>query len=159
MKNKHLRKWALGAEIVSAIAVVITVGFLVIQIMNNTNATQAQTYQLLMQELNDYRVLFAQPSVAGIATKFSQEGWDGLDPVEQRQLYATQTIRWGFYESAYYANKRGVLGESEWNRFKRAYCRARESDEVVFPWDPEGFTPVPELLTAEFVAFIQETCE
>ena len=159
MKKNQLRKWALGAEIVSAIAVVITVGFLAFQIMNNTNATQAQTYQLLMQEMNDYRLIFTEPGVAAIATKFAQQGWADLDPVEQRQYYATQTIRWGLYESAYYANKRGVLGDAEWHRFERAYCRARKSDQAVIPWDPEGFTPVPELLTPEFVDFVQATCK
>ena len=158
MKNKKLRNWALGAEIVSAVAVVITIGFLAFQIMNNTSATQAQTYQLLMQELNGYRAFFAEPGMAAIVVKSRQQGWGDLDPVEQQQLFATWTIRWGFYESAYYANKRGVLGESEWQRFVRAYCRARRRGLPV-PWNPKGFTPVTELLTPEFVDFVQATCE
>jgi len=143
---------------VSAVAVVITIGFLAFQIMNNTNATQAQTYQLLMQEMNAYRAIFTEPGMAAIVVRSRQQGWDDLDPIEQQQLYATWTIRWGFYESAYYANKRGVLGEAEWQRFVRAYCRARRRGLPV-PWNPKGFTPVTELLTPEFVDFVQATCE
>ena len=157
MKNKQLRKWALGAEIMSAVAIVVTIGFLAFQIMNNTNATQAQTYQLLMQEMNAYRTLMAEPHMAAIAEKLSQHGWDGLDPVERRQLYGTATINWGFYESAYFANKRGVLGESEWKRFEMAYCRRRT--EQPYLWNPEGFTPMSKLLTPEFVDFVETTCK
>ena len=157
MKNKQLRKWALGAEIVSAVAVLITVGFLAYQIMNNTNATQAQTYQLLMQEINAYSTLFTDSEMAAIATKARTQGWDGLEAVEQNQFYAAATIRWGFYESAYFANKRGVLGESEWGRFERAYCRARRDQSGV--WEPAGYPPITELLTPEFVAFVETICK
>ena len=157
MKNKKLQRLALGAEIISAVAVVITIGFLAFQIMKNTNATQAQTYQLLMQEMNAYRRLFTEPGVAAVVVKYRQEGWDNLDPVEQRQLYSTATIRWGFYESAYYANKRGVLGQPEWQRFERAFCRGLIDRLSV--WNPEGYPEMTELLTPEFVKFVEETCK
>lgn len=158
MDKEKLKVWALAAEVISGIAVVVTLVFLVFGMRSNTSATQAQTYQLLMQELNAYRTLFAEPGMAAIVVKFEQQGWDALEPVEQRQLYATATIRWGFYESAYYANKRGVLGESEWQRFVRAYCRARRRGLPV-PWNPKGLIPVTELLTPEFVEFVQATCK
>ena len=157
MKNKQLKRWASGAEIVSAVAIVITIGFLAFQIMKNTNATQAQTYQLLMQEMNAYRTFMAEPDMAAIFVKVAQQGWDNLDPVEQWRLYTTATINWGFYESAYFANKRGVLGESEWGRFKQAYCRRRK--EQPYLWNPEGYTPMTELLTTEFVDFVEATCK
>ena len=55
MRSDQLQKWALGAEIAGAVAVLIALGFLVFQMRENTNALQAQTYQALMQELNDWR--------------------------------------------------------------------------------------------------------
>ena len=61
MKSKQLRKWALGAEIVSAIAVIITIGFLAVQMKGNTNALRAQMYQELMRDLNDWRVMVNDP--------------------------------------------------------------------------------------------------
>ena len=157
MKNEILRKWALGAEVVSAVAVVVTVGFLAFQIMKNTSATQAQTYQLLMQEMNEYRRLFTEPGMAEISSKRSAQGWDALELVEKRQWYASQTIRWGMYESAYFANKRGVLGEPEWRRFERAFCRGHQVSAHL--WNTDEFTPVTELLTPEFVDFVEATCK
>ena len=53
MRSDQLQKWALGAEIAGAVAVVITLGFLTFQMRENANAVQAQTYQALTQELND----------------------------------------------------------------------------------------------------------
>ena len=157
MKNKQLQRWALGAEIISAVAVVITIGFLAFQVMNNTNATQAQTYQLLMQEMNAYRTLMAESGMAEIVEKVVQQGWDDLDPVDQRRLHGTATINWGFYESAYFANKRGILGESEWKRFEMAYCRRRKNQPYL--WNPEGFISMNELLTPEFVDFVETNCK
>lgn len=157
MKNKQLQRWALGAEIISAVAVVITIGFLAFQVMNNTNATQAQTYQLLMQEMNAYRTLMVEPDMAEIVEKVAQRGWDDLDPVEQRRLFGTAAINWGFYESAYFANKRGILGESEWKRFETAYCRRRKNQPYL--WNPEGFISMNELLTPEFVDYVETNCK
>ena len=157
MKNKQLQRWALGAEIISAVAVVITIGFLAFQVMKNTNATQAQTYQLLMQEMNVYRTLMAELDMAEIVEKVVQQGWDNLDPVEQRRLHGTAAINWGFYESAYFANKRGILGESEWKRFEMAYCRVRMKQPYL--WNPEGFISMNELLTPEFVDFVETYCK
>jgi len=125
--------------------------------MKNTNATQAQTYQLLMQEMNACRTLMAEPDIAAIVEKVTQQGWDNLEPVKRRRLYGTATINWGFYESAYFANKRGVLGESEWKRFEMAYCRRRM--EQPYLWNPEGFTPMNNLLTPEFVDFVEAICQ
>jgi hypothetical protein len=156
MDKEKQQNWTLVIELMSAIAVVVTLAIVVIEMRSNTSATRAQTYQLLMQEMNDYRSLFTEPGMAAIATKLRQHGWVNLEPVEQRQLYAAAEIRWGFYESAYYANKRGVLGQSEWHRFERAFCRAISEPSGV--WNREGYTPMNELLTAEFSDYVDATC-
>ena len=65
-------------------------------------------------------------------------------------------ILWGIYESAYFANERGVLGDPEWERFYVAICRARASAADM--WEPDGFTPMVELLTPAFSAYIESSC-
>ena len=123
MRSDQLQKWALGAEIGGAVAVLITLGFLVFQMRENTNALQAQTYQALTQELNDWRTHWSDTERLILAQKHGQEGWQNLTRVEQRQIRMRSLIQWSIYESAYYANQRGVLGEREWTRFDRAICR------------------------------------
>ena len=80
MRSDQLQKWALGAEIAGAFAVVVTLGFLTFEMRGNTNAVQAQTYQALMQELNDFRQLLLDPELIRVSEKFNEEGWQGLTP-------------------------------------------------------------------------------
>jgi len=49
LDRKKLQAWALVAEVISGIAVVATLILLAFEMRDNTNASQAQTYQLLMQ--------------------------------------------------------------------------------------------------------------
>ena len=162
MRADQLQKWALGAEIAGAVAVVITLGFLTFQMRENTNAVQAQTYQALMRELNDWRTQLSEERLI-LEQKHTQEGWQNLTIVEQRLIRVRSLILWSIYESAYYANERGVLGEREWIRFDLAICRLfggrvldDQQDDL---WEPEGFTPMTELLTPDFVAYIESSCE
>ena len=89
--------------------------------------------------------------------KADEQGWETLTREEQRVLRMPSVILWGIYESAYFANERGVLGDPEWERFYVAICRARTMAADM--WDPEGFTPMVELLTPAFLAYIKSTCE
>ena len=156
MKNKQLQKWALGAEIVSAIAVIATIGFLAFQTMENTNALQAQTFQALMRDTFDWRATVNEPNNMELRAKWFQEGYENLTQIEQLQIRGNDLLLWGIYESAYFANERRVLGSEEWTRFKVAICRNYKRDEVF--WDYEGMTSFSELLTPQFMRFIVDTC-
>ncbi len=92
MRSDQLQKWALGAEIAGAVAVVITLGFLAFQMRENTNAVQAQTYQALMQELNDWRTQGNNAERLILGQKHRQEGWQNLTRVEQRQIRMPSVI-------------------------------------------------------------------
>ncbi len=163
MRGDQLQKWALGAEIFGAVAVVVTLGFLVFQMRENTNALQAQTFQALMQELNEWRTQGNDPERLILGQKHRQEGWQNLTRVEQRLIRMPSVILWSIYESAYYANERGVLGEREWIRFDVGICRLLggrvQDDQQDGLWEPEGFTPMAELLTPDFVDYIESSCE
>ena len=156
MKSKQLRKWALAAEIVSAVAVIITIGFLAVQLKDNTNALQAQMYQELMRDLNDWRVMVNDPVQLKLPVKHRTEGWDSLSSVERSQLRMPTLTLFGIYESAYFANQRGVLGAGEWARFHSAICRQFSNKADL--WNAEGMTPMRELLTPEFSDYIERTC-
>ena len=156
MQNKQLRKWALGAEIVSAIAVIITIGFLAVQLKDNTNALQAQMYQDLMRDLNDWRVMVNDPVQLKLPEKHRAEGRDSLSSIERSQLSIPPRTLFDINDSAYFANQRGVLGAGEWARFQSAICRQFSSKADL--WNAEGMTPMHELLTPEFADYIERTC-
>lgn len=92
-----------------------------------------------------------------LVQKRREEGWQNLTWAEQQQIRLPSVILWGIYESAYFANERGVLGEREWIRFAVAICRALA--ERADLWEPEGFTPMTDLLTPDFLDYIESTCE
>jgi len=101
--------------------------------------------------------MLGDPGIAEISLKEDESGWDNLSVVERRRLRLLTLINWGIYESAYFANNRGILGESEWSRFESAICRrfTNGADR----WAPEGFTPMNELLTEEFVEYVENPCQ
>jgi len=156
MKQQLKETLILVAEITGAVAIVLTLGFLTLETRRNTNAVQAQTYQILMQELNDYRALLMDPRRYRLEEKFREKGWQSLTSAEHQFLRVPILINWGIYESAYFANERGVLGESEWERFSAAICRRFVAHADY--WDPGGVTPMTELLTSRFVDYIESSC-
>jgi len=156
MKNKQLRKWALSAELISAIAVIITLVFLVLGMKENTNALQAQTFQELMRQTNEWRASITEPSVVTLRDKWREQGFQSLTRIEQQQLRTTNHVLWGIYESAYFANERGVLGSEEWIRFESAICRQREQD--VDYWEYEPLASFSDSLTPRFAEYIESSC-
>ena len=109
----------------SAVAVIVTIGFLAFQMMDNTNALQAQMFQELMRDTNDWRESVGDPTTVELRARWRDEGFESLTRLEQLQIRGDDLLLWGIYESAYYANERGILGSKEWIRFETAICRAR----------------------------------
>ncbi len=97
----------MGAEIISAIAVVATIGFLAFQTMENTNALQAQMFQELMHETNEWRASVSDPASVAMRTKFRDEGLESLTRLEQYEYRMANLVLGGIYDSAYFANERG----------------------------------------------------
>ena len=157
MDSQKLQSWASIAEITGGAAIIITLAFLAVEMRSNTNAIQAQTYQSLMQELNDYRRFIAEPDMTLAMSKHRSNGWEALSEEERSLRGAASAIRFGIYESAYFANKKGVLGRSEWARFEDAICRGVIADEDVRT--PDGNGVISTLLTDEFRDFINNICD
>lgn len=156
MTDNRLQKWALTAETISAVAVVITIGFLAFQMMENTNALRAQTYQSLSDQMLDYRHWLVDPDREAAIQKFEAEGWDALTPLERRQMRVPFVSLWNIYEGAFFANERGVLGEDEWLRFHVSMCRSYRGNPHL--WNPGGDTPMSGFLTPRFHGFVEESC-
>lgn len=86
MENQRLQRMALIAEVISGIAIVITLAFLAIEMRGYTNAIQAQTYQALMQQLNDYRMWLTSPELDIADDRRDQVGWENLSRAEQQRV-------------------------------------------------------------------------
>ena len=158
----ELSKWASIAEIIASIAVVVSVFFIVVELRSNTNAIQAQTYQAITAELNEWRLLNLEDTNAG-RTGFREAQVTEATLQDFQRWRNNRLILWANYESAYFAQQRGILGEEEWVRFDIAICRAYARDAWIWTWDgSERFqwspTPFDQLLTPSFIAYIRENC-
>ena len=160
MKNKQLRKWALSAELISAIAVIVTLVFVIIGMKENTNAMQAQTFQELMRDVNNWRSSIRSLERDQTMSTLRSEGFDSLSESQQVLVRLIFLELWGIYEAAFFANERGVLGSDEWARFERMICVQRRGD-VEIHWDREyeGLFSYRNLLTPTFVEYVEAECQ
>ena len=121
--NQELSDWASIAEIVSSIAVVVTLVFLVTELQENTEVTRAIAYDRNIDSLSEVRNrIVSDPDVARIWQAFQDNESGSLEGPDRTRL--RQLVFWlfGVYEQSYFANRYGVLGSSEWSRFSVNVC-------------------------------------
>ena len=137
----------------------MTLGFLIAEMRANTNAIHDQTYQYLTEQLNGYRTNIVDSGWLEAREKLLAGGWENLTRVEQDTLRLLRLNLYGIYESAYYAEQRGVIGANEWGRLQFAICTNFKRDVERGLWYIKNVTPIPNLLTPEFAAHIVESCK
>jgi hypothetical protein len=159
LTDTRLRKWTLIAELISAVAVVVTLAILIAGMRENTNAIQAQTFQELMRDINRWRASIRELEEREILFDIEESGLTALSTGEVAMVRIVYLELWGIYESAYYANERGVLGPEEWTRFEYSICRERMSVSAVF-FDQQlrGLPSYSDSLTPAFSSYVEENC-
>ena len=155
--NENLQKWSLIAEIVGGLGVLITLVILILEVRENSELTRTVAYQQEIQNYNNWRnEMLGDPDQIRIFGAWSRRENipdrytdDGLILIFILMNLFTN------YESAYYSQRSGILGESEWNRVQIAICSAYEDivQEKAY-WDSVSFR-----LTEPFNGFIEASCQ
>ena len=147
---------ALGAigEIVGAIAVVVTLGYLAVQIRQNTRSVRASTYQSItsfIAEMN--RVVEENPDLARIirvgALDLSQ-----LSPDERIRFAGNMSTRFRHYENLYYQYRTGMLDERQFEGFRRLF-----SWHLRFAGTAAWWTGAAAYYSDDFVAYVGSLLE
>ena len=163
MQSEKLREWALIAEIISAIAVVLSLIFLAFQIRDGTRQTALNTQAVqataLQQHFQQHTLLslaqIQNPDLDAVLTK-GQDGLAGLSSDERSNFipFAASEMRNHFV--AYELMRSGLLPESQWRTFEAALERllnrsagARELWEIRRDEYPEEFRALVDRLTNE----------
>ena len=149
---KPLSDWAYFAEIVSGIAVVVTLVFLIVGIQENTDVTRFSVYADLIDELNENdRIKLANPQVGAAWEAYANERTGELSSEDLSRVRLQAVLVFRSYEKAFFARKYEVIGEAEWRRFQRLTClhdaRVRSAGVSVEP-----------ILTSEFMEYIKSEC-
>ncbi|MEX0644259.1 MAG: hypothetical protein WD076_03055 [Parvularculaceae bacterium] len=122
MKLK-LQDCASIADIVSGLAIVVTLIFLIFGVRESTIITRAGAYDRNIDSLIDVKaMLAADPQLAENYMAVDRGEWAELSPQEQFRIRVVFEMFFGVYEKTYFANKYGYIRESEWGRFRRQVC-------------------------------------
>lgn len=114
MKRLSLGNLALVSEIISSIAVVMSLLILAVQIRENTRVLRGQQHFATNQLLSQISLMFAEnEGLAAISVK-ARSGVGALNDVERRRFDAALGHVFSTWEYAYYQHANGALDSEVW---------------------------------------------
>ncbi len=112
MSKTDWTKWSAIAEILSALAIVVTLGYLAIQTQQNTSAVQASVRQSMLEA--DRESLYMQVQNPFLFRR------SGLDEEQQMQLIGFMTAFMRTRENFWIQYQKGVLDQDTWESYRGA---------------------------------------
>ena len=107
------------AEIISSVAVVATLVFLVFEIRQNSDLVRTSMFESQTNALILWRQSLAENQQnRELYFRFETSGVEPLTEQEKDHLLLILNSLWSTYEQAYLANARELLGAEEWQRFE-----------------------------------------
>lgn len=153
--NQKLSDWANLAEIVSGVAVIVSLIFLILGIRENTEITRAAAYDRNIDALNLLRAEVVRDSEIARRWYAYETGQAGtLEGIDRMQLDNQINITFSNYEKAYFNHQYGVLGDSEWTRYERQICINEERLNSA----PDLKADMETVVTDEFVQYMEDLC-
>ena len=144
MSNDRLQKWALIAEVIGAVAVVVSLIFVGIELRSNTEATRAATREAINQKDIDFLSLRLDSSVIAQAMSKMQNG-ESLSQLEESQLIAQQYVNFMIFEHTFYQFTEGVLDDNDWARHENiARLNIQNNEYAQSMWEQSHDTFTPE---------------
>ena len=155
MSKNRFKTWSQITDMVSGLAVLITLVILVIEVRENTAVTRMSAYQEELDRANEWRSNIASdPDQRYAYQQWSTGNGDELNPDQRFLLRMVLTSLFSQRESAYYAMLNGFLGDSEWERMFvpacGAFLRARGDNNM---WGE-----LSRFLTDDFVNILETEC-
>ena len=152
--KERLQEFALIAEIVSAVAIVVSLIFVGFQIRENTTSNYALSYDQLLAATIEWNLSFANnPDTMAAFQDWvnSEDPSTSLDSIEaDRGARIAQSIG-QLYERAYFARFYGRLADNEWARYHRRLCTFFNSAQIAPKIDDTMFSP-------ELLRYASEEC-
>ena len=150
----NIEKVASVAEIASALAVVITLIILIVNVRENTETIRLAAYQSSIDRFSSWREeVSSDYQKADLFRRFNQGEVPARGTTESTILLMVLTTLTNNYESAYFAYENELMGEQEWARIENSACAAmgpiRNSsfeEDIYFR------------LTEEYKSYLQSTC-
>lgn len=146
------------AELIGALAVLLGLIFVGLELRQNTAAVQASTLQGLVDLSTTYLIDTSLDQDFLSVLSRAQEDLDQLTDIEELQLQRLIRSQWTRYQSAYRHWRRGSLSDEDWEQYLNSICDAPGSIRGSFKPIHERFWHVDQVfLTDDFVAYV-ESC-
>jgi hypothetical protein len=152
MKAGKLQNWALIAEIIGAIAVIISLAYVGIGVRQNTHAISASNHQMLVSMDIDKNDWFKDPEFAALYVKAMQD-IDQLSPTQQLQFGVFVSTIFNTWEMIFFSFKNGLMDDNVWegwNAFYRSELAKNKSYALWWNNNKQGFS-------SEFRSYVDAT--
>jgi hypothetical protein len=152
----RLEKWALIAEVVGSVAIVVTLVVLILELRTNTELARVAAYDSVTHDFDASREFFLNNADAfEIFTQYVQKSLPDPADDPRAALRVQLFLLNGFsmFERAYRAREANVFGETEWERIKRSSCQ-----EWGYIQNSAYVSFVSFRLTDDFVDYLNEIC-
>jgi hypothetical protein len=146
-----LTRLAAIAEIVAAIAVVMSLIFVGREVRQNTAATQAATYQEMIRASNEYLLALASDSALTAIVRGAETDPTSLSDTEMRRYFSYSRVFWRNMDNAFVQHERGVLAEADWEVYRGIACARSRVNDQSWVWDMHA-----DALSPEFVAVMND---
>ena len=118
---------AIGAvgELLGALAVVLTLGYLAVQVRQSTMAARVAAKQEMTRQFSDYTDLILQDPVLMIVFRRGLQG-EELEELESSQFIVLMQKATWYFASMYFQYTAHSLSEEEWHQSRsliEGYCR------------------------------------
>jgi hypothetical protein len=118
-KAMTLDQLASIGEIIGALAVVVSLIYLAVQVRSNTEAERTSTYQSIVSDFGALNInMSGAPELSGLFTR-AMEDYIQLNPDEQARISQVFFQAFRNFENMFYQHRRGYLDEELWLGWKR----------------------------------------
>ena len=153
--NQKLSNWASAAEILSGVAVIVTLLILIVGVRENTEITRTAMYGSITDQFNAFETeMLLNPDLRPIYFRYLNSEPGGFQPNDQESVAMMVAILFRTLDRAFAAKEKGQIGDEEWARLERSVCtnykRAESFDQL----------PTVRFLTTDsFWEFAVESCD
>ena len=142
---------ALGAiaDVIGSFGVIVTLGYLALQIRQNTSSVRGAAYQSIIESLTSANdMLASNPQLSGVF-RARQHGTSALSEDETRTFHHLMTSFIRRIENVHLQDKRGLLEREDWSGFLESAINLLSKKGAGAWWKENAWR-----FNAPFVAFI-----
>jgi len=144
------------AEVISGVAIVVTLVVLILEVRSNTDLSRLTAYQTVTKDFDEWRrEVSGDPEKLELFVRYTQGLYPDPESPEYTKLYMIVLNAWSGQERAYFAYQAGILGEDEWERIHRAEC----GELRYFSTNESFHADLFFRLTDAYRAHLESTCE